>query len=487
MCGKDIECNSCGKKPNHIDRRRECGKGCECRRCKKENKCEDKCDDGFENHAILIDCNKPKVCNEPPKVECHKKKCEKRCRHKHECSCEEKRHECFNHCDEDCDMKIKIAKKYERGKAEAISLVADDDAIIIPSIEKDMTKLASGKTLFGILYNFECNKPVRELVLEPSCINYGRVTDATDVDECGNFWFLAVECASLREGQVDLFLTNPGDNVQIVAPVVRSCVALIKANYNACTGSVRLLSKFIVPTACACANIRTCPNFEGLVQIGCNDFLLFSDGGFVGVDGTMANGHGVLFVSIKNNVANSYPVTITVNDSKLCGDGYDSLRISTAFNVENGIVFVPQHPEKHCDFVFKITNREIRRIKREIDYAKKCAHLCIEACVKTICIKMQNPCRHDTMIVPVDPFDKYAIYAGIESMTSNNCGELFGTTHWVYPVLVVEQVGGDKVTVEDVSPDMMPYIKRVEVLPEDYKPDMAGFYIRPFTGKINCK
>lgn len=499
MPGQFNECNPCNKRHNCMDKRKNCDKNSE-KHCEKHN--DKHCGRHREKHCERYredSCDKycEKSCDKNYNSKCNcnecQKKCDTKCTRKRSCKCSDCRENICRY-DDDCDLKIKISKSHECDRYEAMSLVCGDEAILMPLLPPDFS--SSEPIAFGILFDFDCKKKLKDLILESNCISYGRITDATDVDKCGNFWFLSVLCPC-------------GENVQFT----NSCLSLIKAHYDSCANKVSLLSKFSVLTTC-----NSCPNFEGLVQVSAEDFFLFSNG-------CDPKNHSVLFVTIKDGVAMSVPVNIKVNNKKLCDEEYDCLKISTAFNVENGVIFVPQYPEKHCDHVFKISTKEIRRLKKELEPGKKeggnkkddkhdkhdkhnkhdhkkhdckkhdckkdnCNKKCltVEACELTLCIRMENACRHDPMICPMDPFEKFSMYLGIESMTSNNCGELFGTSIWVYPPYYTqEEISTTQLPLCDDLSDYVQIVNTIDDIPSGYDQGSVGFYTRTFVGKILCK
>jgi hypothetical protein len=169
-----------------------------------------------------------------------------------------------------------------------------------------------------------------------------------------------------------------------------------------------MLSKFDIPN---CSEKR--PNFEGLVKLSCNEFLLFSD------DFSVINNQGVLYVVIKDHSAHVHEVKVKLCGHKLKYYKYDSLKVSTAFNVSSGLIFVPQYPEQHCDKVFHISQCELDKLRKSVECKKSC--LSVDATSKTICLSGNTVCDF--------PF---ASYKGIEAMTVSKCGNLIGLSSWLY-------------------------------------------------------
>jgi hypothetical protein len=276
-------------------------------------------------------------------IKCNK--CENEQRSKRHCSCKKCEKKC---CDKRCDIKIRHLKDRFPIEYQAISYISNNHALIIPS--DGISK--------WFVYDFDCEKSDFDIVSgSDNCITVGTITDATVVDCHGDFWILSVTCPQTG-GMI------PG--AAIVASNIK-CVSLIKCHYNECKRSVSFLSKFDVHEVhgcgCECPKTIPCPLYQGLAKVSENEFFLFADGAAVA---TCQGSGGVAFVLIKDFKVHSYPVKISVNDYEISDAKYDSYGISTAFTVKDGVIFVPQFPEKQCDRVFKISNGEIRNLKRDI-------------------------------------------------------------------------------------------------------------------------
>lgn len=428
MCGKDKKCGGHSK----------------CHKCETDKKYS--WGDIFEN--FYVDCKKPSP-ELVEKVNNHNKKCNS-CYKPKSCGCSKPKPS--NECKKkECDLNLKIVGQKVENKHEAISYITKQEAILIPSTT------GSDNPPAPFVYDFDCRNKVSDLSLESNCISYYRLTDATDVDEDSYFWVLSVKCVKPNKPKCNC---NHHEEEPEPCPS-NSCISLIKVHYDQCKKKLKFVVKYDVPETCG----NTCSNYEGLVQVSEDEFLLFADGGNVRSD------DGVLFVTIKNHVAYSYGVKLKVHGELLDTCDYDKLRISTAFRTKDGVIFVPQVLENNDENnkVFKIDNCQLKKLSKDAECHKKC--LSVDVCTLHVCLCVESSC--DSLV------DKYLIYDGVEALTANNCGRLFGTSTWVYPFYILRN--SNTQAPEGFDPK---YVKIVDCIPNDYDVELYGYYTKPVVGKL---
>lgn len=262
---------------------------------------------------------------------------------------------------------------------EAISMIGRDSAIIIPEIiyNLDNTQIANNP----FVYNFKTQEKQPYMDVVANGIYPYRVTDATDLDPCCNFWFI-----SLNRHE------EPPYNNEL-----SSFRSLIKAHYSKDTNTISFITKYNIPGP------KTTPNFESLVQISCNQFLVFSDGFSV------FNGQGIVLITIEDDLIKVRDVKLSLNGKILTDQEYDNLEISTAFNVKGGIIFVPQFPENLTNNVYYVSNKQLNRMLKH--------EKCLVMKAKPVKITIE--------------FDRVlgVTYEGIEAMTTRH-GNVYGVTEW---------------------------------------------------------
>lgn len=330
-------------------------------------------------------------------------------------------------------MKVKIYKEHESGLHESIVHITKTKCIILPS------------TIMGedqpFVYDFKCRKGECVKVITNS-ITYGRITDSTDIDNENFFWFLSLES--------------------------KCDISLIKAHYDICKRVISLVAKFTIPyPLCKCIKKCKCPNYEGLVQVSNDEFIIFAD------STSKKTNYGVCYVSIKNHIAKTYVVKIDLKGENITNCYYDSLKISTAFKTCDGIIFVPQHPENHHNCVFKLTNRGISLLRKQIEMRRSC--LIVDACIEKMFIGVEQlkECASNNNI------NKFMIYDGIEAMTVDNKKHLYGVSIWHIPYYVWDEE--TKHIAEDAH--ITDYVTLSEK-PSGYDVRYAGVYSRMIYGKI---
>jgi len=402
--------------------------------------CESKCDSDSDSSSDISDSeceskHKVKQCDSDSDSsssdsddECHKKKtCHKKSPKKCEKKCEKKYDIVANICKTNIITPgTDVAPIYGH---EAVTLLCDSIGIVFPTrIVADDHHTIVNKPF---IYNFALNLNLGELNVDNNCMATGRITDATDLDEHNNFWLLVLDQpvqilpTTTADPNATTTTADPNATTTVapttLCPTTTPCPtttadpdaykysrSLVKVHYSSCDKKLIMLSKFDIPNPS-----EKRPNFEGLVKLSCTEFLLFSD------DLSVLNKQGVLYVSIKDCSAHVHEVAVKLCGHKLKRSKYDSLKVSTAFNVSSGVVFVPQYPEQHCDNVFHISHCELDKLRKLADCKKSC--LSVEATTKTLCLTGNTACDF--------PF---ATYKGIEAMTVSKCGHLIGLSAWLY-------------------------------------------------------
>lgn len=427
-----------------------------CHRCKHLSKrfCIDyHCTHKFKDPWIDDRCKPHKKHN---KKEC---KCnDNRCRSK-----SKSRSECDSDCDSDCeektvcDLKINNIDQRIKVRCEAVSLICESEALIIPSSLFNTDGSVANEP---VIYDYKLKKTIGAVTVFTNNIQIHRITDATDVDEDGCFWLLDVNCQACRQ----------------------SNGSLIKAWFDKCKRTIEFIAQYQIPlTNCECNN--ECPNFEGLAKVGKNDFILFSN------DKSEFNGHGIVFVTIKCNEVLAKTIHLKICDREMNPHTYDLYRISTAFAVENGVIFVPQFPEQHIGTVFMVTNRELHKVKHEIHHVDSCKPKCISmnGYIMTLCMK--DECKNTPVTHEDVDFSTFMTYRGIKAMTVDRCGKIYGITSWVYPYLILssenpvpmppkemrQMYGSEPVCIQTITDP---------AFPAGYDRSLAGFYTKPFVGKL---
>ena len=277
---------------------------------------------------------------------------------------------------------------------EAISLLHDgcdeitqSEGLILPEIIYD--KNNQNIINFPFVYNFKTKTRSSNVNIQTNGIYPYRITDATDMDECSNLWIL-----SLNRFEEDPY-NNEKTNFR----------SIIKAHYSERLNTLVFMSKYDIPNS---NSTQGTPNFEGLVQVSKNIFIIFSDGFSV------FNGQGIVAVTIRNNQAQVDEIKISVNGNVLTNEQYDELQISTAFNTKDGIIFVPQNPEKLTSNVYTVSNKEICGIIEQLEHTKN--SLVMNA--KNIKIEIHGDKRPGS------------VYEGIEAMTIDKHKNIYGLTEW---------------------------------------------------------
>lgn len=324
---------------------------------------------------------------------------------------------------------VKICGELICGLHEAVSVINDNTALIFSSDAS------------AFIYDRKCCKKRCDVTVNTNCISHGKITDATDLD-CECLWLLSVDPES--------------ENCD------KPCVSLIRAHFDKCTKTVTFIAKYVVPSIGDCKKyIR----YEGLTQIDKDEFLLFADTKNCASDhddepicGCNRSkccrkpkfGCGVVYLSIKDHCVKGRNVNIKVDNCKISKSEYASFQISSAFNMGDDVVMVPQHPERICDKAFKVCRQAIKDMQEQflcsVKKAKKekkhkdCSdsedsddsediediHLTLNA--TTIRMTVRNICNVCCNGGFIDTTG--LIYKGIESLSINKCGELFGTSVW---------------------------------------------------------
>jgi hypothetical protein len=403
-------------------------------------------------------------------------------------------------------LKIKLDGKHSFFPQydEALSLICDSQAIIFPSLssanedvrEFPITTLSPIR-LFQqnvtaqvlaqpFVYDFCRRRVLHSVTVESNCILPDRITAATDLDaDCG-LWLLSV-------------------NSGLLGRQATGCRSLIRAKYSICDKKLTLISRYDIPDPepcerkckcdcdsdssdschdngffdpCSChhhhhhhnhlapmpapipapmpAPIDRCgnqiPGFEALVQISKNDFIIFAE-------------NTIIYVIIKDHVAHTYKVSLVVDGCLFDKKNYSKLRITTAFNTKKGIVFVPQFPERVSKSVFLINDKEIKKIKKEINGGKKCVN--VDASILKICAKND----HHHLI---------ANFCGIQALTVDSNNTLYGLSAWTYRYMAI--ANAIPLSWSNVDPSL---IEIVNILPIDYDQDKAGTIItKPLIGEL---
>lgn len=434
-----VSCDRCGKAKK--DCRSKCSKSKSKSKSKSRSEESSKCSKS-KSKSKSRSCeseSKPKDCK------CkHHKRCDKKCEKK----CEKK-------CD-DCDMKIKIIDDAIMTRSEAVTMVHDTTGIVIPSILFNYDGSVAEEPF---LYDFGMKKTLGTVTVVTNNIAVHKITDSTVIDDECCFWILDVSSCKGRD----------------------KSRTLIKVCFNECEKTLSFIAQYPIPIeGCGCND--ECPEFEGLAIVGKSDFLVFSH------DRSEFNGQGILFVTIKNHKAFATTIQLRVCGKIVTPHTYDLYGISTAFYTKNGVIVVPQFPEHHDGSVFKITNREIRRVKREIECADPCKPKCIviDGCVMKLCIRDEceekmrymNNCSDNKR-----NFVNFATYQGIRAMTSDDCGRIFGLASWVYPYIVLKSEDPVPLPPKGMSREFIQTIED-DVFPEGYDRLRAGFYVKPFIGRF---
>ena len=267
---------------------------------------------------------------------------------------------------------------------EAVSLVDKTSGIIIPEII--YTNDNQGIANYPFIYDFKTRVRGLDVNVVTNGIYPYRITDATDLDVSANFWILSLN----RPEQ------PPYNNEAL------SFRSLIKAHYSKDTNTISFVTKYNIP------GTDGTPNFEALVQVSKDFFIIFSDGF------SIFNGQGIVLIKIQDNHIKVQDIKLSINGKILTDQQYDDLQVSAAFNAKDGIIFVPQQPEQLTDNVYHVSNREIKKL---LDGEK--------TVMKAKPIKITIEKSHALGVK----------YEGIESMTMYH-GNVYGTTEWSTVALI---------------------------------------------------
>lgn len=261
---------------------------------------------------------------------------------------------------------------------EAMSLINKNQGIILPEIV--YTNDNQGIANQPFVYDFKSEVRGLDVSVSANGIFPYRITDATDLDEHSNFWILSL----------NRYESPPYNNEQ------SNFRSLIKAHYSKNTNQISFLTKYNIPGP-------NTPNFESLVQISKDMFLLFSDGFSV------FNGQGIVLIKIQDNEIKGTEIKLSIDGKILTPEQYDNLQISTAFNAKDGIIFVPQLPGELTGDVYHVSNRELKKLMdgEKTTMKAKPFKIIIEFEKKLLGVK----------------------YEGIEAMTMSH-GNIYGLTEW---------------------------------------------------------
>lgn len=425
--------------------------------CRKQNQCNEKCDKCktiSRRFGIDYECShkikESRICKKL-KRQCKSKtgssesddsRCKTKSRSKSKC----KHHR--DRCEKICDMKIKIIDDPINTRCESVTMIHDTTGLIIPSNLFDNDGSVVNEP---ILYDFKIKRSLGTVTVITNGITVHRITDSTIIDDDCCFWILDV--GGCKSGDISR--------------------NLIKACFNKCERTLNLIAQYPIPfEGCGCND--ECPNFEGLVVVGRDDFIIFSN------DRSEFNGQGICFVTIKNHKAFATTIQLKIANKIINSHTYDLYKISTAFCTKNGVVFVPQFPEQHNGTVFMITYREINKVKCDLQYRDSCKQKCIviDGCVMTLC--KSNECENKIFDI-VNGQKKFMVYQGIKAMTSDNCGRIYGVTSWVYPYLALKSE--NPVYPKGLAPECVQTSDNLS-FPAEYDRSLAGFYTKPFIGTL---
>ena len=332
-----------------------------------------------------------------------------------------------------------------RGEFEAISKIDDKQFILIPTSLKEST----------LIYNFESKETdsIKVLKSEHLKINLAnhRITDATDIDQDSNLWLLGLKTKSDKKIQA----------------------YLIKAHFCLETKEITLICRYKVPRSSGQSD-KIELNYEGLVQVSSNDFILCSDNQYY--DPTITNGiSGTSLVRIDpvnpQNVSvyplqlsAGYPLQFTI---------YNMFKFSSAFNTETGICIMSQVPDSYFELACMITNKEVERIRETVSLPN------VNNAPLTLVSDINLNTSYDTR--SNDPVDSDLFLMrnqGIEAMTS--CGKnYYGISSWVYPYLYTDG---------EVVPPGQQYAEYADPVngpvSSNYDKTKVGLYVRPVRGIV---
>jgi hypothetical protein len=423
--------------------------------CKFNDKC--KCD----TELSITDCRKPKC----ELLEKRDEKCcncrlwslrfgyDYECNHHKDAKCKKNHRDTHNHSDKhNCNIKIKSVDDLIKNKHESISLICDSQAIIFPStLFNDHDKLV----ICPSIYDFESKSIKHSLSVDTGCTIFPqKITGATNIEKDNSFWLLGVNY------DCNKYIHN----------------SLIKVCYKACEKKLIFIAQYnILFNDCESNN---CAKLVGLCKVSNDEFIVFSS------DDDENNHDGdykqkMVFITIKNHRTCARNIHLKIRD-------HESFDISTTFNTKDGVVLVPRYPEHHCGKVFMIANEKICKLKKELECQKFCNNVCSNKCshkyisIDACIIKLCKSSEYD------DKQNDFIIYNGIGTITSDDCGRLYGLSTWVYPFIVFKNEVPVPVPPIDFSSQYVITIDTTK-FPDGYDRSKAGYYAMPLIGKTIFK
>lgn len=246
------------------------------------------------------------------------------------------------------------------------------------------------------IYDFNGNWEKNICELNFNGINPYRITDSTNISCDGTFYLLCLNfdvVESLKYFDVD-----------------GSFRFIIKAHYCKNNNSIKFLKRYDIPND---ENDTGTPNFEAIVQIAKNEFIIASD------DNSRRNGQAIIHAKICGCNIVTTTLKLAIHKNTLSDTEFDNLAISGAFNSKCGIIFVLQNPETMIYSMLSISHKNLTNIRKHINCGCcKCSEYTLYAdCVPLTVDSSDNP--NDDNI------------KGFEAMTSDKCNNLYAIREWI--------------------------------------------------------
>jgi len=286
---------------------------------------------------------------------------------------------------------------------ESIAHISDEKCIIFPEL---MWNVSQRETVNNpIVYDFKTGNEYK-IIVNDNNIKLYRVTDMTDVDESGIFYMISL---NYNSQSIKYF----GDTTNF-----RS---IVKAKYDP-KGEITLLKKIDITSTPSIAT----PNFEGMVRISHNEFILASNNYSLGTDN--AN-NCLVYVYIGDDETietNAIEFNLCVNNNRIAPETCNSFQFSSIFKTRHGIYIIPKNMKKMDSYItFFISNEEINCLKNYFKL-KIAGHIQndVTPSVNSSIVKLNINVFCKTKIL------NCYVYDGITALTTDGCGNLFGLTEW---------------------------------------------------------